>query len=74
MGNRSGVVVPFERPASASLRQMVEARADEAPNAAWDDVLHAAMRVWSWRDPESLDALMAAIGHVRPFVDHDWKP
>jgi hypothetical protein len=32
------------------------------------------MRVWSWRDPESLDALMVAIHHVRPFIDRDWKP
>jgi len=73
MGNRSGVVLPFERPVNASLRQLAETRTDEAPNAAWDDVLHAAMRVWSWRDPEALDALVAAIQRVRPYIDRDWS-
>ena len=72
MGNRSGTVVPFQRPVSEALRLLAETRSDELPNAAWDDLVHAALRAWSWRDPETLRALGAAIERVRPFVDRDW--
>jgi hypothetical protein len=46
---------------------------DEAANAAWDDLIHAALRAWTWRDPETLRALSEAIGRVRPWVDRDWS-
>jgi hypothetical protein len=63
MGNRLGVVVPFRRPVSE----------DAAPNAAWDELMHTALRAWTWRDPEALGALADAIAFVRPYVDRDWS-
>jgi len=42
-------------------------------NAAWDELIHAALRAWSWRDPESLDALIKSIASVRPWVERDWS-
>jgi hypothetical protein len=72
MGNRSGVVVPFRRPVTEALRVLGRCE-DDAPNAAWDDLLHAALRAWTWRDPEALSALADAIAFVRPHVDRDWS-
>jgi hypothetical protein len=46
---------------------------DEAANAAWDELIHAALRAWTWRDPETLDALIEQIARVRPWVDRDWS-
>jgi hypothetical protein len=74
MGNRSGVVLPFERPVSEALRLLAAAAAgDEVANAAWDDLVHAALRAWTWRDPETLHALGDAITRVRPWVERDWS-
>jgi hypothetical protein len=72
MGNR-GVVVPFHRPVTEALRLLAESRGDEEANAAWDGLLHAALRAWSWRDPETLRALAEATAQVRPWVDRDWS-
>jgi len=47
--------------------------ADEAANAAWDDLMHSALRAWTWRDPDTLRALADAIDRVRPWVDRDWS-
>ncbi|HWP64821.1 MAG TPA: hypothetical protein VNO26_02775 [Candidatus Limnocylindria bacterium] len=74
MGNQGGVVLPFRRPIAETLHVLSTVGvADEAPNAAWDDLMHAALRAWSWRDPESLDALADAIESVRPWVERDWS-
>jgi hypothetical protein len=76
MGNRSGVVVPFRRPVAEALQllaSMASSGGDEAANAAWDDFMHAALRAWTWRDPDTLGALADAIARVRPWVDRDWS-
>lgn len=72
MGNRSGVVLPFRRPVTEGLRVLGESQ-DHAPNAAWDDLMLAALRAWTWRDPETLGSLADAIAFVRPYVDRDWS-
>jgi hypothetical protein len=72
MGNRSGVVVPFRRPVTEALFVLGESE-DAAPNAAWDELMHTALRAWTWRDPEALGALADAIAFVRPYVDRDWS-
>jgi hypothetical protein len=74
MGNQGGVVLPFRRPVTEALELLsATASADEVPNAAWDELIHAALRAWSWRDPESLDVLIKAIASVRPWVERDWS-
>jgi hypothetical protein len=73
MGNHGGVVLPFRRPVVAALEMLSSGTNDEAANAAWDELIHAALRAWSWRDPETLDALIQQIAHVRPWVDRDWS-
>ena len=73
MGNRSGVVLPFQRPVAEALRLLAESRGDEVPNAAWDELLRTALRAWTWRDPDALDALADAMGRVRPWVERDWS-
>jgi len=76
MGNRSGVVVPFRRPVAEALQLLASSASsggDEAANAAWDDVMHAALRAWTWRDPDTLRALADAIARVRPWIDRDWS-
>jgi hypothetical protein len=35
--------------------------------------MHAALRAWTWRDPDTLGALADAIDRVRPWVDRDWS-
>ena len=72
MGNRFGVVVPFRRPVTEALHAL-GVSADDAPNAAWDDLMHTALRAWTWRDPDTLSALADAIAFVRPYVDRDWS-
>jgi hypothetical protein len=72
MGNRSGVVLPFHRPVSEALRLLAATRSDELPNAAWDELVHAALRAWTWRDPETLRVLSETIERVSPWVDRDW--
>jgi hypothetical protein len=73
MGNHEGVVLPFRRPVTAALEVLSSRVDDEAANAAWDELIHAALRAWSWRDPETLDALIQQIARVRPWVDRDWS-
>jgi hypothetical protein len=73
MGNR-GVVVPFRRPVvSEALQLLAASNADDAPNAAWDRLMHAALRAWTWRDPDTIQALADAVDDVRPWIDRDWS-
>ena len=73
MGNHGGVVLPFRRPVTTALEMLSSGMNDEAANAAWDELIHAALRAWTWRDPETLDALIEQIARVRPWVDRDWS-
>lgn len=79
MGKAQGNVIPFARrvsatedPVGVALRMLAEAGDDRDANAAWDALLQAALRAWSWRDPESLEMLVRAIDGVRPWVARDW--
>jgi hypothetical protein len=57
---------------SEALQMLADQSSDTAVNAAWDDLLQAALRAWSWRDPETIANLDAAIGRVRPMIVRDW--
>ena len=79
MGERLGVLIPLRRPITEAQRLLVPDAfmdaalvADETANAAWDRLANAALRAWTWRDPEALQDLLDAIAGVRPSVERDW--
>jgi hypothetical protein len=71
MGNRGGVVLPF-RTSVIAPQAPDDVLRDQSANTAWDEFLHAALRAWSWRDPDTLRALVQAVEQVRPLVERDW--
>ena len=60
--------------AQRGLMQCVDLRDDREVNAAWDDLMKLVIQAWSWRDPESLDALETALGVLRQRIADDWQP
>lgn len=50
-----------------------ELSADAPRNAAWDDLLAHADRAWTWRDPESLNALAACLLRLADDVVWEWS-
>jgi hypothetical protein len=73
-----GVVVDFDSRRQAVLAQRgspqcVVPRDDQEVNAAWDDLMKLVIQAWSWRDPESLDALETALGILRARIADDWR-
>src|SRR5215468_2892214 len=73
-----GVIVDFDSRrravlAQRGLMQCVDARDDQEVNAAWDDLMKLVIQAWSWRDPESLDALETALGVLRQRIADDWQ-
>jgi len=72
-----GVIVDFDSRrramlAQRGLMQCVDSRDDQEINAAWDDLMKLMIQAWSWRDPESLDSLEAAMVILRKRVEDDW--
>jgi hypothetical protein len=72
-----GVIVDFDSRrrevlAQRGLMQCVGPRDDREVNAAWDDLMKLVIQAWSWRDPESLDALETALGVLRQRISDDW--
>ena len=72
-----GVIVDFDSRrramlAQRGLMQCVDARDDREVNAAWDDLMKLVIQAWSWRDPESLEALEMALGVLRQRIAEDW--
>ena len=72
-----GVIVDFDSRrravlAQRGLMQCVDSRDDREINAAWDDLMKLVIQAWSWRDPESLDALEMALLVVRKRIEDDW--
>ena len=74
-----GVVVDFDSRRQAVLAQRgsslqcVVPRDDREVNAAWDEMMKLVIQAWSWRDPESLDALETALGILRARIAEDWR-
>jgi hypothetical protein len=58
--------------AQRGVMQCVEFRDDQAINAAWDDLMKLVIQAWSWRDPDSLDALETALVVLRKRIEDDW--
>ncbi len=46
---------------------------DERLNQEWDLLIRVASHAWSWRDPESLDALETTVTRLRAWVARDWS-
>ena len=72
-----GVIVDFDSRrravlAQRGLMQCVDSRDDREINAAWDDLMKLVIQAWSWRDPESLDALEMALAVLRKRIEDDW--
>ena len=72
-----GIIVDFDSRrramlAQRGLMQCVDARDDREVNAAWDDLMKLVIQAWSWRDPESLDALETVLGVLRQRIADDW--
>ena len=72
-----GVIVDLDsrrraRLAQRGLMQCVDPRDDQEINAAWDDLMKLVTQAWSWRDPDSLDSLEAAMVIVRKRIEDDW--
>ena len=78
MLQQRGVVVDFDSRrramlAQRGLMQCVDSRDDQEINAAWDGLMKLVIQAWSWRDPESLDALEMALLVLRKRIDDDWR-
>ena len=58
--------------AQRGLMQCVESRDDQEINGAWDDLMKLVIQAWSWRDPDSLDALEAVMLILRKRIEDDW--
>ena len=72
-----GVIVDFDSRRRAVLAQRglmhcVETKDDREVNTAWDDLMKLVIQAWSWRDPESLEALEMALGVLRQRIAEDW--
>ena len=77
VSHHRGVIVDFDSRrramlAQRGLMQCVDARDDREVNAAWDDLMKLVIQAWSWRDPESLDALETAMVVLRKRIEDDW--
>ena len=77
VSHHRGVIVDFDSRrramlAQRGLMQCVDARDDREVNAAWDDLMKLMIQAWSWRDPESLDALETALVVLRKWIEDDW--
>jgi hypothetical protein len=72
-----GIIVDFDSRRRAALAQRapmrcVESSDDREVNAAWDDLMKLVIQAWSWRDPESLDALEMSLVVLRRRIADDW--
>ena len=77
MLQQRGVIVDFDTRrramlAQRGLLQCLDSRDDQEINAAWDELMKLVMQAWSWRDPESLDALETAMVVLRKRIEDDW--
>jgi len=77
MLQQRGVIVDFDTRrramlAQRGLMQCLDSRDDQEINGAWDDLMKLVIQAWSWRDPESLDALETALVVLRKRIEDDW--
>jgi hypothetical protein len=73
-----GVVLDFDSRRRAVLAQRnpmrcVEPVDDREINDAWDELMKQVIQAWSWRDPESLEALEETLGVLRRRIARDWS-
>ena len=46
---------------------------DSILNALWEELTRLTHEAWSWRDPESIEALQMHIAHLKAHVLEDWQ-
>jgi len=73
-----GIVLDFDSRRRAVLAhrspmRCVGAGDDREVNSAWDELMKLVIQAWSWRDPESLDALERALGKLKRRIAYDWS-
>jgi hypothetical protein len=73
-----GIVLDFDARRRAVLARRsptrcVGAKDDREVNSAWDELMKLVIQAWSWRDPESLDALERALGKLKRRIAYDWS-
>jgi hypothetical protein len=78
MLQQRGVIVDFDTRrramlAQRGLMQCLDSRDDQEINAAWDELMKLVIQAWSWRDPESLDALETALLVLKTRIEDDWR-
>lgn len=54
----------------ATYRRALDA--DKEDNA-WARLVDLARTAWTWRDPESMDALEACVGQLKAAVREEWE-
>ena len=64
-GRGKAVVLPF--------RPVVKNGADDQRNAEWDRLLRLACEAWSWRDPDSLNAVLDCIAGLEVRIAREWS-
>ncbi len=60
----AAAVLPFKRPRPDDLDR----------NAEWDQLIQLVEDAWTWRDPDSLDALAESLRVLRAKVVREWSP
>jgi hypothetical protein len=79
----TGLVIPFrtrrrpDRRPQAIMPNVAAALRPGAPtdaevNDEWDQLVRLASGAWSWRDPESLDALEQTVLRLRYWIEREW--
>ena len=68
-GGQGATVIDLD----AYRRRTSCARGETFLNETWDALMDLAQEAWSWRDPESVEALGACVKMLAALTAADWK-